>query len=233
MIRKILVALFFMACVVLMSQGSIVMAQNGTSPVKFFSKADVTQALAGTKWGIGGQTFPIIAATPPTMASSIIIRHREEGRPNDASVHSTETDKVNATEVGIILTGGGIFITGGDYVDTNPEYTKKDRTKGITGGVTRQVKAGDVVVIPPGTSHWFSKVNGEVTLIEARFPGGAPGPAKFITYDEVKEGLAKVKWGIGRANLSDHRRHATNHGEQHYFSTPRAGSPSGCQCPQH
>ena len=71
----------------------------------------------------------------------------------------------------VVLNGGGTFITGGTYVDDKPEYTKKDRAKGITGGVTRQVKAGDVIGLPPGTSHWFSHVDGQVTMVETRFPG--------------------------------------------------------------
>ena len=44
------------------------------------------------------------------------------------------------------------------------------RTKSIVGGVTRRVAKGDVIVMPPGTPHWFSAVDGAITYLEARIP---------------------------------------------------------------
>lgn len=141
------------------------------APAKFMSKAEVMKGVAAATWGIGGQTYSIIAASGPAKANSIGLRHREKGRPNDASIHSTGTDGVNATEIMIILDGGGTFMSDGTHVDANPDYTSKDRAKGITGGVSREVTAGDVLVYPPGTSHWFSNVHEQVTMIEVRLPG--------------------------------------------------------------
>jgi len=141
------------------------------APAKFMSKTEVMTAVAAADWGIGGQTYVIIPASEPTRANSVGFRHREKGRPNDASIHSTETDGVNATEVMIVLDGGGTFISDGNYVDPNPAYGSKDRTKGITGGVSREVKAGDIILYPPGTSHWFSNIPDQVTMIEVRLPG--------------------------------------------------------------
>jgi quercetin dioxygenase-like cupin family protein len=45
----------------------------------------------------------------------------------------------------------------------------KDRTAGIAGGVERHVAAGDFVVLPPGTPHWFRKIDGSITYVETRF----------------------------------------------------------------
>ena len=166
MIRKVFVALFLMVCGVLISHDVIVRAQDVmTTPAKFMSKAEILKGL-----DVGTPTNGIAGGQAVQIVPDLLIRRRLEG-PNNASIHSTETDKVNATEVMVVLDGSGTFITGGNYVDTNPDYSKKDRAKGITGGVTHDVKSGDVVVIPPGTSHWFSKINGQVTMIEARFPG--------------------------------------------------------------
>jgi mannose-6-phosphate isomerase-like protein (cupin superfamily) len=142
-----------------------------SAPAKFMTKAEVMKQVAAAPWGIGGQTYSIISASGPAKANSIGLRHREKGRGNDASIHSTGTDGVDATEVMIILDGGGTFMSDGTHVDTNPDYASKDRTKGITGGVSREVKAGDVLVYPPGTSHWFSNVSDQVTMIEVRLPG--------------------------------------------------------------
>src|SRR6266568_3561213 len=47
----------------------------------------------------------------------------------------------------------------------------KNRTAGIKGGQTVKLQPGDVMVIPPGSAHWFNKINGHITYIQARFPG--------------------------------------------------------------
>jgi len=38
----------------------------------------------------------------------------------------------------------------------------------IQGGVTQRIKAGDVVVIPAGTPHWFSQIEGSITYVVVR-----------------------------------------------------------------
>jgi mannose-6-phosphate isomerase-like protein (cupin superfamily) len=141
------------------------------APAKFITKADIMKEVAKVPWGIGGQTYSIVPASEPSKANSVTVRHREKGHANDASVHSTGTDGVNATEIMFVIDGGGTFVSDGNYVDTNPVYGSKDRGKGITGGVTREVKAGDVLVYAPGTSHWYSNVPDRVTMIEVRLPG--------------------------------------------------------------
>ena len=61
--------------------------------------------------------------------------------------------------------GTGTYTTGGTMPDP------KNRTAGIKGGEANSIAPGDVIVIPPGTAHWFSKINDHITYIEARFPG--------------------------------------------------------------
>jgi mannose-6-phosphate isomerase-like protein (cupin superfamily) len=63
-------------------------------------------------------------------------------------------------------------VTGGTLAGKSDEpYQKSDRTKGRPGGEAHEVRAGDFVVIPAGTAHWFSKMNDNVTIVEIRFPG--------------------------------------------------------------
>lgn len=86
-----------------------------------------------------------------------LIRTRQASEPNNASVHP------DITEVYYIVDGAGIFMTGGRFLDPS------DRSKGSTGGVPNSVGRGDFVILPPGTVHWFSKIDGSVTYIETRF----------------------------------------------------------------
>ena len=67
------------------------------------------------------------------------------------------------TEIYNIVSGSGTFVTGGSF------KSAQDRTAGISGGVSRHVQAGDFVVLPPGTPHWFSKIDGSITYVETRF----------------------------------------------------------------
>jgi quercetin dioxygenase-like cupin family protein len=34
--------------------------------------------------------------------------------------------------------------------------------------VTHKVAKGDVIVVPPGTPHWFNAVDGTITYLESR-----------------------------------------------------------------
>jgi hypothetical protein len=40
---------------------------------------------------------------------------------------------------------------------------------GVTGGLARKVSAGDVLVLQPGTPHYFSAIDGDsITYMESR-----------------------------------------------------------------
>jgi mannose-6-phosphate isomerase-like protein (cupin superfamily) len=135
-----------------------------TPPGKFIPSAQWKKSLDEDKPALGivaGQTAQIV---PP-----FVIRRRLDG-PNNASVHTKEGDGQDVTEVYYILEGSGTYTTGGTLPDP------KNRTAGIKGGQTNEIKPGDVIVIPPGTAHWFNKINGHVTYIEARFRGNVLAP---------------------------------------------------------
>jgi mannose-6-phosphate isomerase-like protein (cupin superfamily) len=151
----------------MMSESIILLAQNSmTSPGKYVSNAQVMEGLDKSKPPLGiisGQVFQV--------APDLLVRRRLD-EPNNASIHSTETDGTNITEIMHVIDGSGTLITGGTLSDKPDQpYGKKDRTKGISGGEAHQVEAGDFIVIPPGTAHWFSKINDHVTFVEIRFPG--------------------------------------------------------------
>lgn len=63
------------------------------------------------------------------------------------------------TDVIHVLKGASTFIIGGSVVDPQPTAFSEIRGKSIIGGTTYALKAGDVVVIPPHTPHWFKNVN--------------------------------------------------------------------------
>ena len=101
---------------------------------------------------VAGQATTVVE----TGSGQIVVRRRQDG-PNNASVHD------DVTEIYNIVSGSGTFVTGGAFASAS------DRTAGIKGGESRHLQAGDFVVLPPGTPHWFSKIDGSITYVETRF----------------------------------------------------------------
>lgn len=48
----------------------------------------------------------------------------------------------------------------------------------VRGGVTHQLKPGDVIVIPAGTGHWFTKIDDHITYLMVRFDPDKVTPIK-------------------------------------------------------
>jgi glc operon protein GlcG len=78
--------------------------------------------------------------------------HREA--PGQAEVHSYETDII------YVLSGKATFVTGGSVVDGKTVSSGEIRGPSISGGSSRQLAPGDVIVVPNGTPHWFREIEG-------------------------------------------------------------------------
>jgi mannose-6-phosphate isomerase-like protein (cupin superfamily) len=165
MTKKVLFSALLLIMTALSLHDLVGMAQAVmTPPGKFIPSAQWKKILEADKPAQG-----IVAGQAARIVSPFIIRRRVDG-PNNASVHTKEGDGEDVTEVYYILEGSGTYTTGGSMLDPG------NRTAGIRGGQTNEIQPGDVIVIPPGTAHWFSKINGHVTYIEARFPGNVVAP---------------------------------------------------------
>ena len=160
MTKKVLLSALLVIMAALSLHDLVGMAQSAmTPPGKFISSAQWKKILDDDKPALG-----IVAGQAARLVEPFVIRRRLDG-PNNASVHTKEGDGQDVTEVYYILEGGGTYTTGGSMPDP------KNRTAGIKGGQTNEIRPGDVIIIPPGTAHWFSKINGHITYVEVRFPG--------------------------------------------------------------
>ena len=98
--------------------------------------------------------------------------HRLQTPPGVAAVHFKVTEIYHVTD------GAGTLVTGGAMVNAKPRPADAISVRledgpgasgtAIQGGVTRQIKAGDVVVIPAGVPHWFSAIEGSITYVVVR-----------------------------------------------------------------
>jgi mannose-6-phosphate isomerase-like protein (cupin superfamily) len=89
---------------------------------------------------------------------------RREG-PGVAEIHTRDTD------IAYVIQGSAILVTGGTAVDAKTIAPEELRGSAITGGETRRVETGDVVVIPNGVPHWFKQVEAPFVYYVVKVPG--------------------------------------------------------------
>jgi mannose-6-phosphate isomerase-like protein (cupin superfamily) len=97
-----------------------------------------------------------------------------------------EHDQIS--EVYYIIEGSATFLTGPDLVGVKqrPSTLKTVREQNgpgfgassIKDPVTHALKAGDVVIIPAGTGHWFTKIDDHITYVMVRIDPDKVVPLK-------------------------------------------------------
>jgi mannose-6-phosphate isomerase-like protein (cupin superfamily) len=106
------------------------------------------------------------AGVSVTVSPGISVRRRMSGVLQYAVMHPY------SVEIYRIIEGSGTLVTGGllKLPLADPSGDNVIRTEhGIEGGLAREVKAGDILVLQPGTPHWFSRIEGEaITYMESR-----------------------------------------------------------------
>jgi mannose-6-phosphate isomerase-like protein (cupin superfamily) len=132
---------------------------GGAAPAAFMSAAEISRGLATAI------ATDAAAGAAVTISPGIAVRRRSgAGEPQYAIVHPF------STEIYYIVEGSGSLVTGGALElplapSADPDVV---RSKAITDGVSRKVAKGDVIVVPPGTPHWFSAIDGTITYLESR-----------------------------------------------------------------
>ena len=113
--------------------------------------------------------------------------------PNSVAEH----DQVS--EVYHIISGSGTLVLGPD-ISNRQRRPATQRTvvefngpgnngSEIRNGVTHQIKAGDVVVIPAGTGHWFTKIDDHIAYLMVRIDPDKITPLK--SEEKSKDYLSK------------------------------------------
>jgi glc operon protein GlcG len=123
--------------------GAAALTDHKTTPVKFIDAKMVADGFAKgavLEDGSNGENYMVHAS-------------RRE-KPGMSEVHELDTDII------YVLDGTATFVTGGTSVDPKMVAANEFRGSMIDGGETRQLKKGDVVIVPKGTPHWFKQVDG-------------------------------------------------------------------------
>ena len=135
--------------------------------ITFASAADVqaliAKARADHKEGQPTVAEPLLRLAP----YGANVEYRTSVGP--AAVHETEA------ELFYVIDGSGTMVTGGKLTgETRPNPTNRGGTS-IDGGASRHVARGDFVIVPEGTPHWFSAIDGTLVLMSLHVPRGATG----------------------------------------------------------
>jgi len=104
----------------------------------------------------GNQTFLQLAPYNVSMEHRVNV-------PQNASVHDKEA------ELFYVIDGSATLVTGGKLV--NPTRTGDNQSAAtVEGGTAKRMGKGDFFLVPEGTPHWFSKIDGELTLMSLHLP---------------------------------------------------------------
>ena len=81
-----------------------------------------------------------------------------------AAVHQSEA------ELFYVIDGAATMITGGKLVGEKRTNAANLSGTSVDGGTSRRVATGDFIMVPENTPHWFSAIDGSITLMSLHLP---------------------------------------------------------------
>ena len=78
-------------------------------------------------------------------------------------------------ELFYVIDGGGTMVTGGKLTKESRTNAENLTGSGIEGGTPRKLAKGDFLVVPENTPHWFSSLDGSITLMSLHVPRSSGG----------------------------------------------------------
>jgi len=106
----------------------------------------------------------------------------------DAPAPESVAEHDLVSEVYHIIDGSGTLVLGPDIADMKRRPATAETVRLFNGpgnngttirnGTTHQLKPGDVVIIPAGTGHWFTKIDDHITYIMVRIDPDKVTPVK-------------------------------------------------------
>ena len=146
--KKIVITVF-----IIIGLSAAVLAQDAMPPAIYFDSEDIGTDLAATL-----TQRPNLGIGVISVGEDYNINMIRRNAPAGAIVHP------DGTEIHYIVEGAGILTTGG--VAVRPEG---GGAAIIEGGYSQRVTVGDLVLIPRGTPHGYTAVEGVVGYLEVRF----------------------------------------------------------------
>ena len=147
-------------------------APANSLPATYVSAADIQANLNGAPNSAVNPQPNIRVVDVGGYNVAVGVIHRPETPPGVAAVHFKVSEIYHVTDGAATLVTGGAMVNAKtrppDALSVRLEDGPGESGSAIEGGVSRQIRAGDVVVIPAGVPHWFSKIEGSITYIVVR-----------------------------------------------------------------
>src|SRR5919106_1199376 len=139
------------------------------------------------------------------------------GKINNPNANVAEHDLVS--EVYHVIDGSGTLVLGPDLIDKQRRPANEttvrllngpgNNAKGMRNGVAHEIKAGDVVIIPAGTGHQFTRIDDHITYLMVRVDPDKVTPHKTEAdskADLATDGRATAGGGAGAASSPERDR---------------------------
>ena len=156
------------------------MAAPGAAPAAYVSSGEIDGILKSAVQ----MDQPARVVDAGGYRVGVFIIHRLADADQGCTIEHDTMALDSTTEVWRVLDGGGTLVTGGTLVDPVPMAADDpdlpllghgERGTPITGGKSRRISKGDVLIIPAGVPHGFSAIDGSITLLVVRID-----PAKTL-----------------------------------------------------
>jgi mannose-6-phosphate isomerase-like protein (cupin superfamily) len=118
----------------------------------------------------------------------------------DQPANNSVAEHDHVSEVYHVISGSATLVTGPDLVDAQRRPATNENVRLLNGpgsnaaairnGVTHQLKAGDAIIIPAGTGHWFTKIDDHISYLMIRID-----PDKVVP---LKDAAASKKYLAGQ-----------------------------------
>jgi len=115
---------------------------SASAPVRYFPDSAVATAFAKGAVLFDGD------------GGNYMIHASRRDQAGMAEIHSKDADIIR------VLDGRATLVTGGSVIGLHSIASDEFRGESISGGETRQLAKGDVIVVPAGVPHWFKQVDG-------------------------------------------------------------------------
>jgi len=126
------------------------------------SASDVTALIAKAKAERKGDQALLAQSMIQLAPYNVSLEYR--AAVANAAVHETEA------ELFYVIDGSATLVTGGKLTNENRTNAANLSGSGIEGGVSRRVAKGDFIMVPEGTPHWCSAIDGTVVLMSLHLP---------------------------------------------------------------